>query len=66
MNVKKFIANTAAQISTRSSIAGELFQFMWKEKLWWMIPFVALLLIIGVLILFAQSSPIAPFLYTIF
>lgn len=64
--MKKIFKNAARQISTRSSIVKELFQFMWEAKLWWMIPFVALLLIVGVLILFAHSSPIAPFLYTIF
>lgn len=64
--VKKFILKTAKQITTRTSIAGELFQFMWHEKLWWMVPIVALLLIVGLLLIFAHSSPIAPFLYTLF
>jgi len=54
------------QLTTRFSIIKELLGFMWKEKLWWMIPFVILLLIVGLLLIFTQSSPIAPFLYTIF
>lgn len=54
------------QLTTRFAIVKELSQFMWKEKLWWLIPFVMLLLIVGLLLIFAQSSPIAPFLYTIF
>jgi len=54
------------QFIIRFSIIKELLQFMWEEKLWWMIPFVILLLIVGLLLIFAQSSPIAPFLYTIF
>lgn len=48
------------------STVRELFTFFWKERLWWMIPFVATLLIVGLLLVFAQSSPIAPFLYTAF
>lgn len=44
----------------------ELFQFLWAERMWWMIPFVATLIIIGLLLVFAQTSPIAPFLYTVF
>lgn len=64
--VGKFINKTKKQVTTRFSIVRELFHFMWQEKLWWMIPFAVLLLIIGVLILFAHSSPVAPFLYTLF
>lgn len=48
------------------SIAGELFGFLWKEKMWWMIPMVFVLLLLGGIIMFAQSSAIAPFIYTLF
>jgi hypothetical protein len=44
----------------------ELFSFFWKEKLFWMIPLVAILLLFGVLSLFAHSSPIAPLIYATF
>lgn len=64
--MNKFITKSTKQLTTRSYIIGELFAFLWQEKLWWMIPLVFLLVIVGALILFAQSSPIAPFLYTIF
>ena len=45
---------------------GELMQFLWERKLWWMMPMVAVLLVLGILIIFAQSSAIAPFIYTLF
>jgi len=48
------------------SIARELIQFFWQRKLWWMIPMVTILLIIGMLIVFTQGSAIAPFIYTLF
>jgi hypothetical protein len=48
------------------SIAGELLAFFWTVKLWWMIPMVVVLLLLGGLIIFAQSSAIAPFIYTLF
>jgi hypothetical protein len=48
------------------SIASELLQFFWERKLWWLTPMVLLLLMFGFLILFAQSSAIAPFIYTLF
>ena len=48
------------------STIRELFQYLWKERLWWMIPFVVTLLIVALLIVFGQASPVAPFLYTVF
>lgn len=47
-------------------IAAELLTFFWRQKLWWMIPMVAMLLMIGMILVFAQSSAIAPFIYTLF
>ncbi len=40
--------------------------FLWKERAWWAAPFVIALLIIAVLVVLAQSPPVAPFLYTTF
>jgi len=51
---------------SRSKIAGELLRFLWEAKLWWMIPIVLMLLMLGGLIVFAQSSAVAPFVYTLF
>lgn len=51
---------------TRFSIAAELLGFLWEAKLWWMIPMVFSLLLLGAFIIFAQSSAIAPFIYTLF
>ncbi len=45
---------------------SELLHYFWKQKLWWMIPMLIVLLIFGLLILFAQSSPLAPFIYPLF
>jgi Family of unknown function (DUF5989) len=52
--------------SRRIAIMGELLAFLWERKLWWLIPMVSVLLLFGMLILFAQSSAIAPFIYTLF
>ncbi|MCH7760505.1 hypothetical protein IIA15_03760 [candidate division TA06 bacterium] len=48
------------------SIAGELIGFLWKRKLWWLIPMVLVLLVFGLLMVFAQGTAIAPFIYTLF
>ena len=50
----------------RLGIASELLQFFWERKLWWLMPMLVLLLVFGLLIIFAQSSAVAPFIYTLF
>jgi hypothetical protein len=50
----------------RVGIMGELIAFLWERKLWWLMPMVSALLLLGGLLLFAQSSAIAPFIYTLF
>ncbi len=51
---------------TRMSIVGELFGFLWQRKLWWLLPMIVMLLIFGILLVLAQGSAIAPFIYTLF
>jgi len=46
--------------------ARELLEFLWKAKLWFLIPFVLVLLIFGLLLIFAQATGVAPFVYTLF
>ena len=53
-------------IGRRTRIVRELFQFLWREKLWWMIPMVTLLIFFGILLIFAQSTALGPFIYTLF
>jgi hypothetical protein len=48
------------------TISGELLYFLWKRKLWWMIPMMLILLAFGLLMIFAQATGIAPFIYTLF
>jgi len=45
---------------------SELIAFFWERRLWWMIPMVIVLLGFGLLIIFTQSSALAPFLYPLF
>lgn len=53
-------------IATRLTIAAELLQFFWQHKWWWLTPMIMLLLLFGALVIFAQSSAVAPFIYTLF
>lgn len=45
---------------------SELWGFMRVRKKWWLAPLILMLLLVGVLIAFAQGSVLAPFIYTIF
>ena len=53
-------------VFNRMAIAGELLAFFWQHKWWWLTPMILALLFVGVLVIFAQSSAIAPFIYTLF
>jgi Family of unknown function (DUF5989) len=50
----------------RLGIAGELFSFFSKGQRWWVLPVLVVLGVSAVLIILAQSSAIAPFIYTLF
>ena len=51
---------------TKLGVAGELLKFLWQRKLWWLIPMVTLLLLLGLLLVFASTSGVGPFIYTLF
>lgn len=44
----------------------EFITFLKQNKKWWLIPIVLMLMALGALILFAQGSALAPFIYTLF
>lgn len=50
----------------RMGILGELLSFLWQRKLWWLIPMILVIMLFGVLLIFAQGSAVAPFIYTLF
>ena len=48
-----------------SSFLSELFAYMSARKKWWLLPVIAVLLVVGGLLIVAQGSALAPFIYTI-
>jgi hypothetical protein len=48
------------------SFLRELLDFMRTRKKYWLIPLIVTLLIFGGLLVLAQGSVVAPFIYTIF
>lgn len=51
---------------TNLGVFGELLHFLWQRKLWWLIPMVVVLMLLALLIVFASTSGIGPFIYTLF
>jgi len=47
-------------------LANELWGFMRERKKWWLAPVILVMVIVGTLLVFAQGSALAPFIYTIF
>lgn len=50
----------------RLGVLGELLAFLWKRKLYWMLPMVITLIVFALLIVLGGSSPVGPFIYTLF
>ena len=48
------------------SIVRELWDFMKVRKKFWLAPIIIVLLLLGFLIVFTQSSALAPFIYALF
>ena len=44
----------------------ELWVFLRSRKKLWLLPIVITLVLLGALLVFAQSSALAPFIYTVF
>jgi len=51
---------------TKSSLAREFWQYMKTRKKWWLLPVLVVLILIAFLLVFAQGSALAPFIYTVF
>jgi hypothetical protein len=47
-------------------LLGELWAFMRERKKLWLLPILVLLVVVGGLLVFAQGSALAPFIYSIF
>ncbi|HLE07187.1 MAG TPA: DUF5989 family protein [archaeon] len=53
-------------MSNNKSFLGEIWALLKERKAWWLAPVIILLLIVGVLIVFGQSSALSPFIYALF
>lgn len=60
--MRSFLRSMASNIS----VVAELLAYLWRRRLWWLMPMVALLMLFGLLVVFASTSGIGPFIYTLF
>ena len=58
--------NINGEFMGKMSLLKEFWDFLMERKKWWLTPIVLVLLLLGALIVFTQSSAVAPFIYTLF
>ena len=51
---------------SKHRVLREFWQFLKHEKKYWLAPIVVVFVLFGLLIVFSQSSAVAPFIYTLF
>nr|BDT28838.1 DUF5989 family protein [Bacteriovorax sp. HI3] len=44
----------------------DLFRFLGRHKKWWLLPILLFLILFGALVIYAQGSAVAPFVYSFF
>ena len=54
------------QAMSKLSILGEFTEFLKENKKLWLLPIIIVLVLLGALLVFAQTSALAPFIYTVF
>jgi hypothetical protein len=50
----------------KGRVLREFWDFLKQEKKYWLVPIVVVFLLFGLLLVFSQSSAVAPFIYTLF
>jgi hypothetical protein len=51
---------------SKHSLAAEIWSFVRVNKKWWIMPLLIIMLLMGTLLVVAQGSALAPFIYSIF
>lgn len=51
---------------TKFSIFRDIWLFLCIRKKWWLLPMILFIVLLGFILVFAQGSPLAPFIYTVF
>jgi len=59
------VAGYNEDIMSRLGTMGELMRFLWRRKLYWMMPMVVVLFLFAALIIAGSAGGLAPFIYTL-
>lgn len=51
---------------SKVQVVRELWEFMRENKKYWLAPIIITLVLVGVLLVLAKGSALAPFIYTLF
>jgi len=51
---------------SKNRVFTDFWQFLRQEKKYWLVPIVVVFVLFGLLIVFSQSSAVAPFIYSLF
>ena len=51
---------------SKGRVLLEFVEFLKHEKKYWLVPIIVVFVLFGLLIVFSQSSAVAPFIYTLF
>jgi hypothetical protein len=49
-----------------SGLFTEFWSYMKHRRKWWLLPIIVIMVAMGAVLVFAQGSALAPFIYTIF
>jgi hypothetical protein len=50
----------------KAQVLSEFWEFLRYNKKYWLLPIVLMLVLVGMLLVMAQGSAVAPFIYTLF
>jgi hypothetical protein len=60
------VENRPLPRAAHPSVIGEIWAFLRERKKWWLGPIILVLVLFGGLLVLAQGSAVAPFIYTLF
>ncbi len=50
---------------SRMGVLGELLSFLWRRKLYWLIPMIVALIVVAIFIILGSNPALQPFIYTL-
>jgi hypothetical protein len=53
-------------MANNTNLGSSLWAFMKARKKFWLVPVIVVMVVVGAVLVFAQGSVLAPFIYTIF